>query len=287
MSLMSKMNSGVLLLPLWVGVVCACQAQENPDRSGSRPGRPESAVLATGLKSYEAHCAMCHGLDARGGEHAPGIANSRQVQAKSDKELAQIIGGGISNAGMPSFGYLPGPEIGALVKYLRSLGGVATYAPVKGDPQHGETLFFGKAQCGDCHMLAGRGGFIASDLSDFAIGHPTKEIREAIVRPDQTPLSGHQLVYVETIAGRKFSGLVRNEDNFSMQLQGTDGTFHLFIKSQIAKVERTDHSLMPADYGTRLSTAELDDLVSFIARSGRRMEAPPASSGDRQRGRSR
>jgi len=40
---------------------------------------------------------------------------------------------------------------------------------------------------------------------------------------------------------------------------------------------------MPADYGTRLSSAELDDLVSFIARYGRRVEAPPTSSGDRPR----
>ena len=29
----------------------------------------------------------------------------------------------------------------------------------------GETLFFGKAGCSGCHMVAGQGGFIASDLS--------------------------------------------------------------------------------------------------------------------------
>jgi hypothetical protein len=83
------------------------------------------------------------------------------------------------------------------------------------------------------------------------------------------------------------SGLIRNEDNFSMQLQGIDGQFHLLMKSQIAKVESTGHSLMPDDYGTRLSSAELDDLVSFIARYGRRVEAPPTSSGDRPRRRAR
>jgi hypothetical protein len=79
------------------------------------------------------------------------------------------------------------------------------------------------------------------------------------------------------------SGLVRNEDNFSLQLQGTDGTFHLLMKSQITKVERTGRSLMPADYGTRLSSAELDDLVSYIARYGRRVESPSGPSGDRPR----
>jgi putative heme-binding domain-containing protein len=230
---------------------------------------------------------MCHGLDARGGEHAPGIANSRDVQQKSDKALFQIIRGGLPAAGMPSFPTLPENEIEAVVKYLRSLSGAATAENAKGDPLRGEKLFFGKAQCGDCHMLAGKGGFIGPDLSDFAVSHSVSQIRAAIVRPDEKLLPEQQVTHVETTDGLKLSGLIRNEDNFSMQLQGIDGQFHLLMKSQIAKVESTGHSLMPDDYGTRLSSAELDDLVSFIARYGRRVEAPPTSSGDRPRRRAR
>ncbi len=184
---------------------------------------------------------------------------------------------------MPSFSYLPDSEIGAVVKYVRSLSGIAGVEPVKGDPLRGEKLFFGKAKCGDCHMLAGKGGFIGSDLSDFAVAHSPQEIREAIVRPNGKLLPRQQVVSVETVAGQRWSGLIRNEDNFSLQLQGTDGEFHLLMKSAITKVERTGCSLMPADYGTRLSSAELDDLVSYIARYGRRVEAPSGPSGERPR----
>ena len=277
MPVTSKMNSGVLLFPLWLALAYTCLAQENPMRSASRLGDQSSKAHAAGRKSYEAHCAMCHGLDARGGEHAPGIANSRTVQGASDQALMQTVRQGIPRAGMPSFSYLPDSEIGAMVKYVRSLRGVARVEPVKGDPLRGEKLFFGKAQCGDCHMLAGKGGFIGSDLSDFAVAHSPEEIREAIVHPNEKLLPGQQVTSVETVEGQRFSGLVRNEDNFSLQLQGTDGTFHLLMKSQIAKVERTGRSLMPADYGTRLSSAELDDLVSYIARYGRRVESPPGA----------
>jgi len=287
MPLASKMKLGVLLVPLWLAVVCVCLAQDRPDRSASRLSGPESDLLAVGRKSYEARCSMCHGLDARGGEHAPGIANSRDVQQKSDKALFQIIRGGLPAAGMPSFPTLPENEIEAVVKYLRSLSGAATAENAKGDPLRGEKLFFGKAQCGDCHMLAGKGGFIGPDLSDFAVSHSVSQIRAAIVRPDEKLLPEQQVTHVETTDGLKLSGLIRNEDNFSMQLQGIDGQFHLLMKSQIAKVESTGHSLMPDDYGTRLSSAELDDLVSFIARYGRRVEAPPTSSGDRPRRRAR
>ena len=278
-----KINSAVLLLSLWLPVASTSQAQENPARSASQLGNQASAALAAGRKSYEAHCAMCHGLDARGGEHAPSIANSRTVQAASDNALMQTIRQGIPRAGMPSFSYLPDSEIEAVVKYVRSLSGLAKVESVKGDPLHGEKLFFGKAQCSDCHMLMGKGGFIGSDLSDFALTHSPEQIREAIVRPNEKLLPWQQVVSVETVAGQRLSGVVRNEDNFSLQLQGTDGVFYLLTKSQITKVERTGRSLMPADYGTRLNSAELDDLVSYIARYGRRVEAPSASSGKRTR----
>ena len=283
MTVTSKLIVAALLLPLCMALAYRSLAQENAERSASESGGRGPAVAAAGRKSYETHCAMCHGLDARGGEHAPGIANSREVQGKSDKALFQIIRGGLPTAGMPSFPTLPEEEVESVVKYLRTLSGAASVENVKGDPLRGEELFFRKAHCSDCHMLAGRGGFIGPDLSDFAIAHSAEKIREAIVRPNQALLPGHQVINVETAAGENLSGLVRNEDNFSMQLQGIDGKFHLLMKSEITKVENTGHSLMPADYGTRLSSAELDDLVSFIARYGRRVEAPPTSSGDRPR----
>ena len=285
MPVTSKRNLGVWLFLLWLAVAYTGLAQDNTAHSASQSGHQSSGALVMGRKSYETHCSMCHGLDARGGEHAPGIANSRTVQGESDRVLTQTVRQGIPRAGMPSFSYLPDSEIGAVVKYLRSLSGEAKVESVKGDPLRGKRLFFGKAQCGDCHMLAGKGGFIGSDLSDFAVAHSPEEIRAAIVRPNKKLLPGQQVISVETVTGERLSGLVRNEDNFSLQLQGTDGAFHLLMKSQITKVEPTGHSLMPEDYGTRLSSGELDDLVSYIARYGRRVEAPP--SGDRPRRRDR
>ncbi len=275
---MPKPNRGVMLFLLWLAVARVGLSQEESPHSASRPGVRADAGLAEGRKSYEAHCAMCHGLDGRGGEHAPGIANSRAVQGESDRKLVQTIREGIPSAGMPSFRRLPNSEIAALAKYLRSLNGVTGIERLKGNPLRGESLFFGKARCGDCHMLGGKGGFIGADLSDFALAHSPQEIREAIVHPDKKLLPGQQVVRVETVAGKQFEGLVRNEDNFSLQLQGTDGAFRFLMKSQIAKMERLERSLMPSDYGTQLSPAELDDLVSYLARYGRQAETPPGAS---------
>ena len=63
--------------------------------------------------------------------------------------------------------------------------------------------------------------------------------------------------------------MVRNEDNFSLQMQTPDGTFHFFNKPELRSVEYQSRSLMPSDYGSRLSRQELDDLVSYLMTIGR------------------
>jgi putative heme-binding domain-containing protein len=64
--------------------------------------------------------------------------------------------------------------------------------------------------------------------------------------------------------GSVVEGIVRNEDNFSLQLQSVDGAFHLLQKSDIAQVEPHAEPLMPTDYGSTLSPAQLDDLVGYL-----------------------
>jgi len=65
------------------------------------------------------------------------------------------------------------------------------------------------------------------------------------------------------------TGIARNEDNFSLQLQTADGAFHSFVKSDLKSLEHQPRSLMPADYGTSLSPAEIDDIVSYLMKVGR------------------
>jgi Zn-finger nucleic acid-binding protein len=74
-------------------------------------------------------------------------------------------------------------------------------------------------------------------------------------------------VLATTREGRQFTGIARNEDNFSLQLQSLDGAFHLFAKSDLEHLEYQPKSLMPSDYGSVLSRGELDDLVSYLIRT--------------------
>lgn len=115
-------------------------------------------------------------------------------------------------------------------------------------------------------MIDGQGGFIGSDLSMFGASRSGEEIRDAITTPN---IAGRRAgsVVVTTRDGKQHSGVLRNEDNFSLQVQSLDGDFHLFMKAELESVERAPESLMPSDYASRLAPGELDDLVAFLASS--------------------
>ncbi|MGA7377892.1 MAG: c-type cytochrome [Candidatus Sulfotelmatobacter sp.] len=226
--------------------------------------RNASPLSARGKQTFASTCAGCHGLDGRGGERAPNIVENSRVQRLSDPEIGSIIENGIPQGGMPAFGSLGDSQIKAVVTYLRTLQGANHSATLPGDADRGAILFFGKAHCSGCHMVAGKGGFIASDLSAYAGTHGLDQTRSAITSP---ALRGSRAVRTATAitrAGEKYVGRIRNEDNFSLQLQGFDGAFHFLSKSDLQTLEFSPQPLMPTEYSSILSSNELDDLISYL-----------------------
>jgi cytochrome c oxidase cbb3-type subunit 3 len=209
-------------------------------------------------------------LDGRGGERAPNIAQNREVQRLSDGRLTRIVQEGVPGTGMPAFHSLASSDVKAVVAYLRTLQGINKTSALLGNPARGKTSFFGDAGCSACHMVAGNGGFIASDLSGYGATHSVQEIRSAITQPVQASDRQVQSAVVVVRTGQQFTGRIRNEDNFSLQLQSLDGTFHFFLKSDIERMEYKP--LMPVDYASRLSARDLDDLASYLISSARKSE---------------
>lgn len=175
---------------------------------------------------------------------------------------------------MPPFGSLKPLEIKSVVTYLRTLQGSKRSVRLPGDPKTGKAIFFGNAGCSSCHMIRGIGGFIAPDLSAYAHEHAAEQIKAAITNPQERE-SANSIVTAITSDGQRYRGIVRNEDNFSLQLQSMDGTFHLLSKADLKSVERQPGSVMPSDYGSKLTPQQLNDLVSYLL-SVARTPAPAA-----------
>lgn len=235
--------------------------------AGSRQAQAQADLDATGRAIFSVNCAACHGSDGRGGERAPSIATRREVISLSDAELINDVQHGVSGTAMPPFGYLGDEKIRAVVHYLRTLQGLGATVKAPGDPKAGEQLFYGKAECATCHTMNGRGGFMASDLTGFGVGRTLENVRKSILDPNSSLDRKAQTVTVVTLDGKQFKGLVRTEDNYFLILQSGDGAFHSFTRSGIAHMEYSGRSLMPDDYEKKLSSKEVDDLVSFLLKS--------------------
>jgi putative heme-binding domain-containing protein len=206
------------------------------------------------------------------------------VVALSDDDLVKIVREG-TQGGMPAFPQLGDAGIRAVVDYLRTLQGkTSSSAPataVVGNSNSGHTLFFGNAQCSSCHMVGGAGGFIASDLTSYGQSHNEDAIIKAIVTPDTPLVTAARVVEVRTRSGQKLTGVLRSEDNFTLEMQTQDGRYHFLERNTLAGVQYTDHSLMPHDYGTRLTPAELNDIASYLIVTGKAASASPSAHGRR------
>ena len=246
-------------------------AQQAP---GKKPdAKPVELSPEEGKKTFESICATCHALDGRGGERGPNIATRPDILRMPDGELFKIISNGKAAAGMPPFAYLGPAKVKAVLLHLRSLQGKEKITKLPGDAAQGARIFSGKGDCASCHMVDGRGGFLGSDLTGYAANLPVADIRTAIVEPNKNLAPRKGTVVLTTRDGKNFTGIARNEDNFSLQLQTLDGAFHFFKKADLEHLEFQPSSVMPADYGTKLSAAEIDDLISYLVNVARSKNA--------------
>lgn len=246
-------------------VIVTCAVEVSVTRSQEIKAAPKAlSTLAKGHQILASNCAACHGIDAKGSERAPNIADSPHIRQLSDTEVSRIIGNGISGTGMPAFRSLSNAQVHELVAYLRSLEGTTNHAKLPGDPQKGEPVFFGKTGCSNCHMIAGKGGFIASDLTAYASAHSAEQIRNAILESSSEDRQKVKLATAVLRTGETYIGRIRNEDNFSLQLQTLDGSFHFIMKSDLEKLELDPQPLMPNNFGSTLTTSELNDLISYL-----------------------
>jgi alcohol dehydrogenase (cytochrome c) len=77
--------------------------------------------------------------------------------------------------------------------------------------------------------------------------------------------------------GTTIRGIRRNEDTFSLQMVDATGKLHLLDKTKLASVTVDPKSLMPEDYGQKLTAAEITDLVAFLSAQTTRDQAKVAA----------
>ena len=165
------LNASVVMLGLLPSCLSISIAQQPGRSKAATPAGTSNANMVRGRHDYETRCSGCHGLDGRGGERAPNISTDPAIQKLPDRDIFRMVHDGNPSQGMPAFDYITDGQIKSMVGYFRFMGRQSGREFVNGNSLQGEKLFFGKAGCGNCHMMDGKGVFLSTDLTEYAGTH--------------------------------------------------------------------------------------------------------------------
>jgi cytochrome c oxidase cbb3-type subunit 3 len=241
-------------------------------RSGEGGGRNNLAGAEEGRVLYNRSCTMCHGLDGAAGDRAPALGAQRRYLRRTEADLYDAIKNGIKGTLMPA-SPLPESDVRKMIAYIFSLRATAADLTVAGNVERGEQVFHGKGQCAQCHMIRGRGGLVGPDLTSIGSERRLDDLRAALTQAKPVPPLGFKPVNFTAKDGKKVRGVVKNENNFSLQILGTDNKLHLVLRSEVSDLRYEEKSLMPADLDKKLGAEEFQDLLAFLSRqAGRRAQ---------------
>ncbi len=219
------------------------------------------ADLAKGKQLYENQCSVCHGQTGTGGKGSR-LAQPKLRRAPDDGALIEVLANGIPGTEMPAAWQLSEREMVQVAGYVRQLGRIPVVA-LPGDAARGRAMY-GKSGCGGCHIVNGSGAGLGPELTDIGARRSPDYLRESIVKPGAQVPEGFVVVTATTKDGKSIRAQRIAEDSFTIQLREAGGRLLSFRKSDLTNFQKQFHeSLMPSF--TRLSAAELDDLVAYLA----------------------
>jgi putative heme-binding domain-containing protein len=242
------------------------------------PFAGDAKAAKLGESQFRINCAFCHGLGARGGGRGPDLTRTQKKHGSTDEELYHTINEGLPGTAMPANGTtgqgvgMTAEEVWEVITYIRS---VEKKTIVTGNAAKGDTLFHGTAGCAMCHMVNGKGGRLGPELSSIGEARSVDSLVESVRNPNRRLAWGliestkefpqeYLSVNVETADGQKFSGVVLNEDNFTLQMMDMREQIHLFEKDKLKTCEISRESRMPAYDSKTLSDNDLQDIIGYL-----------------------
>jgi putative heme-binding domain-containing protein len=263
-------------------------------------GNPALAVQSSGVKNpyegnaqaveegaalYKSYCAFCHGTGARGAK-GPNLTDEFWKWGGTDEAVFETIAHGRPGTQMGAFltaEKLNEDKIWKIIAYIRSQ---ATYgdwaqrypskeaqkttapewkppAGITPNPKAGEALFKdpnGKAGCINCHTVNGQGGKVGPDLSHIGDRSP-EYLLESIQNPSAYIAPEFTPVQIVTKEGKRFIGIIKHEDDYSIQIRTAQDESLIFSKNDLQNKVPRNVSLMPT---INLTDQELYDIVTYL-----------------------
>ncbi len=214
-----------------------------------------------GKRLFEQHCALCHGIDGKGGR-GPALNRLHLPHAPDDPALKAVIAGGIP-PNMPEGWYLSEEDVANLAAFVRSLSKIPS-DPVPGDAARGAGVY-AKSACSGCHIVNGAGVGYGPELTGIGDRRSTAFLQKAISKPATALPDGFLLVKATTTSGEAMEGIRVNEDSFTIQIKDSGGHYHSLRKEELKELRKLPGETPMPSFEGILSAAEMQDLVAYLA----------------------
>ena len=120
-----------------------------------------------------------------------------------------------------------------------------------------------KTHCAMCHRLDREGSAVGPDLLDMR-NQPKESILFHIVVPEAEVAPSFAPYLIETDDGRTLAGILASETPTSLTLRMPAGAEETILRTNVARIEATSGSLMPAGFEAAMSPQDLADLLAFL-----------------------
>jgi putative membrane-bound dehydrogenase-like protein len=151
----------------------------------------------------------------------------------------------------------PDPQTRALDAYKGALES-------KGDIARGKTIYV--QRCASCHRSDKEGSSVGPDF--VAMKNAGREkLLANIIDPNREVPPQYVAFTAETKTGDVVSGLIRSETGTSITFLAPNGVITPLLRSEIAKLQSQQQSLMPEGLVADLSQQQIADLLAFILES--------------------
>ena len=188
---------------------------------------------------------------------APGLANVSRDRVEKLFELWGRPAGERLARILTRFGDDPAERAKRLAELDATLLG--------GDPVRGEAIFHGTvAACSTCHRVGGVGGEVGPNLSKIGGLRARRDLLEAVVFPSSTLVNGYESWQLVTKAGTVHAGVIRSSTNEAVEMATGPASTVRIPRSEIARLETADTSIMPKGLDEALSARQLADLIRYL-----------------------
>ena len=136
-----------------------------------------------------------------------------------------------------------------------------------GNAANGRAVF--TQLCTTCHKLGDTGNEVGPNLVSVA-AHPPEKLLVNILDPSADVQPGYYAYQCRLTDGTEVFGLIATETANSITFKLPDGTARAVLRKDIATLQSTRASLMPAGLDAALDAQKLSDIIAFLRTGGSR-----------------